>query len=122
MEPARTIARLGFRRWYERRLVEAYSWLVTALLCALVAALCLELIDFGSRTLAWTGTAVTVYFAGLIAVHATRRFLALLTEAERYGAQSTCEGCHRKAAFDVIGESPRMRVRCRHCAHEWTFR
>jgi hypothetical protein len=122
MEPARSIARLGFRKWYERRLMEAYSWLVTAILCAVIVALCLELIDFGSRTLNWTGTAVAVYFAGLIVVHAVRRFFALLTEAQRYGSQSSCPGCQRQAAFDVISEAPQMRVRCRKCAHEWTFR
>ena len=32
MEPARSIGRLGFRKWYERRLIESHAWLVTALL------------------------------------------------------------------------------------------
>lgn len=122
MEPARSISRMGFRKWYERRLLEAYSWLVTSLLCALVAILCLELIDFDSRLATWTGTAVAVYFAGLIVLHGVRRFAALLSEAERYGSQSTCAACRCQAGFEVIGEAPRMRVRCRGCAHEWTFR
>ena len=120
MEPARSIARLGFRKWYERQLMEAYAWLLTALLCALVVALCLELIDFGGQALVWAGTAGAAYFAGLIVVHGMQRFLQLMRLAHHIGEQSTCTAC-RNQAFDVVSEAPRMSVRCRNCAHQWTF-
>ena len=51
MEPARTIARLGFRKWYERRLIEAHAWLVTALLCAIYVEAALEGLNLGQDTL-----------------------------------------------------------------------
>ena len=121
MEPARSIARLGFRRWYERRLIESHAWLVTALLCAIVIALSLELLSFERHFLAWAGTAGVVFVAALIVWHGVRRFLHILSEAERLAGQSTCGACKRYGLFSVIAESPRMTVRCRKCAHEWTF-
>jgi len=35
VEPADTIARIGFRRWHERQLLECHAWLVTGILCVL---------------------------------------------------------------------------------------
>ena len=114
------IARLGFRKWYERRLIEAHAWLVTALLCGIVIALAVELLAERSG-LPWLGTAGLVFVAGLIVWHGLRRFLQLLNEAERYAAQSTCDACSRYGIFTVIERWPRMSVRCRKCGHEWTF-
>ena len=121
MEPARSIGRLGFRKWYERRLIEGHAWLVTALLCAIVISVSLELLSFSQPLLSWLGNAGVVFVAGLIVWHGVRRFLFILREAEHLGSQSTCKSCRKYAAFTVIGESPRMSVRCRKCGHEWTF-
>lgn len=121
MEPARSIGRLGFRKWYERRLIESHAWLVTALLCVIVIAASLELLTFKHTLLAWLGNAGLMFFAGLIVWHGMRRFLAILTEAEHFGSQSTCTSCRRYGSFSVIAESPQMTVRCRKCGHEWTF-
>jgi hypothetical protein len=115
------IARLGFRKWYERRLIEAHAWLVTAFLCVIVIAAGLEGLTFKGSLLAALGSAGLVFFAGLIAWHGVRRFIAILAEAEHLGSQSTCQSCNRYAAFSVIAQSPRMSVRCRKCGHEWTF-
>lgn len=121
MEPARSIARLGFRKWYERRLIESHAWLVTAFLCAIVIAATLEGMSFKGNPLVVLGPVGVAFVAGLIAWHGVRRFLQLLTEAEHFGSQSTCQSCRKYAAFDVLSESPRMSVRCRKCAHQWTF-
>jgi hypothetical protein len=115
------IARLGFRKWYERRLIEAHAWLVTAFLCVIVIAAGLEVLTFKGSLLAALGSAGVVFFAGLIAWHGVRRFIAILAQAEHLGSQSTCVSCKRYAAFNVIAQAPRMCVRCRKCGHEWTF-
>ena len=115
------IARLGFRKWYERRLLEAHAWLVTALLCAIVLALSVELLASEKSAVGWLGTAGLIFVAGLIVWHGVRRFLQLLAEAEHFASQSTCASCRRYAAFKVISELPRVSVRCRKCGHEWTF-
>jgi hypothetical protein len=115
------IARLGFRKWYERRLLEAHAWLVTAILCAIVIALSVEVLVSEKAFLAWVGTAGVIFFAGLITWLAVQRFLTLLGEAEHFASQSTCDACRRYGSFTVIAQSPRMSVRCRKCGHEWTF-
>ena len=38
-EPARSIGKLGFRKWYERRLIEGHAWLISCFLCALGIAI-----------------------------------------------------------------------------------
>jgi hypothetical protein len=121
MEPAHSIARLGFRKWYERRLIEGYAWLVTALLCGIVVALSLEASTFKKSPLEWLGTLGVVYVAGLIAWQALRRFLQILSEAGHLAGQSTCQRCASYGTFNVTAESPRMTVRCHKCGHEWTF-
>jgi hypothetical protein len=54
MEPADSIGRLGFSRWYERRLIEAHAWFVSAFVCVILVAACMEDLSLrGSPTWAW---------------------------------------------------------------------
>ena len=39
MEPADSISRLGFSRWYERRLIEAHAWFISAFICVVAIVL-----------------------------------------------------------------------------------
>jgi hypothetical protein len=121
MEPARSIAKLGFPKWYERRLIEAHAWLVTALLCAIYVEVSLEEFSFKLPGPVWIGAAGGMFVGGLIVWHALRRYFALLVEAERFVSQSTCGGCRAYARFDVVSERPPMTVRCRACRREWTM-
>ena len=121
MEPARSIARLGFRKWYERRLIEAHAWLVTALLCAVYVEVSLEGIRFAGHGLAWLGSAGGMFVGGLIVWHGLRRYFAILAEAERFSGQSTCTRCKAYAAFEVVNERAEFTVRCRKCQSEWSM-
>jgi len=121
MGPARAIARLGFKKWYERRLMEAHAWLLTALLCAIYVEASLEGISARAPGLVWLGTAGGIFFGGLIVWHGLRRFITLLVEAERFASQSTCAVCKTYARFKVVSEQPTLTVRCGKCSHEWTI-
>ena len=121
MEPARSIGRLGFKRWYERRLIEAHAWLLTALLCAIYVEASLDGIGVKGHALVWLGTAAGMFVGGLIVWHSLRRYFAILTEAERFAGQSTCTACKTYARFEVLHERPKMTVRCRKCGHEWSI-
>ena len=46
MEPADSIRRLGFARWYERRLIEAHAWFISGFLCMIAIAACFEELSF----------------------------------------------------------------------------
>lgn len=121
MEPARSISRLGFTTWYERRLLEAHAWLVTALLCAIFAEASLEGMDFHGNFVAWLGAAGGIFIGVLIVWHGLRRYSTILKEAERLVSRATCTACKSYARFEVLSELPKIPVRCRKCRHEWTL-
>ena len=121
LEPARSIDKLGFKRWYERQLIESHAWLVSCILCALAVAATLELTGFHLTSFAGFVAFGFAYVAGLVAWHSLQRYRATMAQAERLSEQSTCKACRTYAAFSIIAERPRISVRCRKCSHEWTL-
>jgi hypothetical protein len=120
-EPARSIEKLGFKRWYERQLMESHAWLVTCILCALAVAATLEVTGFRLTSFGGLVGLGFVYLAGLVCWHSLKRYRAIMAQAERLSEQSTCKACRAYAAFSIIAQQPRMSVRCLKCANEWTF-
>ncbi len=121
MEPARSIGKLGFRRWYERQLVESHAWLVTCFLCMLGVAASLEGFSFRAPGLGPIVTLVFVFAAGCVGWYGWRRYRALMEQAERIGDQSTCGACGLYGRFKVESEAPLLRVCCRKCGNSWTI-
>ena len=119
-EPARSIEKLGFKRWYERQLIESHAWLTSCILCSLAICAVLELVGLRVRSLTSLVTLALVYLAGVLAWHSLKRYRKIMGEAERLSEQSTCKSCRTYAAFDLTGEEP-LRARCRQCGHEWRF-
>jgi len=116
MEPADSIRRLGFARWYERRLIEGHAWFVSGFFCMIAIAACMEELSFrGSlgRFLAYAGL---VAAAVAIGIYGLKRYQEILSEAETLGEQATCRACGAYARFQLISAS---QVRCRKCANEW---
>jgi hypothetical protein len=116
MEPADSIGRVGFRAWYERRLIEAHAWLITCLLCMIAIAAVLEAFPFRGPPVRALAIGAVVFVAGLAGVQALRRYLGMLTEAMRLGSRATCPSCGSYARFAMISAHA---ARCRKCAHEW---
>jgi hypothetical protein len=116
MEPADSIGRLGFARWYERRLIEGHAWFISAFICIVAIAACAEELTFrGSfeRLLLY----VTVIAAAVaIGIYGLVRYQKILAEAEQLGEHATCGACGAYARFRLISPS---QVRCRKCNHEW---
>ena len=116
MEPADSIRRLGFARWYERRLIEGHAWFISCFFCLIAIAACFEELNFRSsfpRLLFYT---VIVASATAIGIYALVRYQKILVQAERLGEQATCGGCGAYARFTLISASE---VRCRKCNSEW---
>ena len=116
MEPADSIARLGFARWYERRLIEAHAWFISAFVCVVAIAACAE-------ELAFRGTVARLFFyvmvilgAAATGIYGMMRYHKILVEAERIGEQPTCAACGAYARFKLISASE---ARCRKCSHQW---
>ena len=116
MEPTDSIRRLGFSRWYERRLIEGHAWFVSGFVCLVAVAAVAE-------TLSTLGSAPRVLFYALVACAAAAigiygfvRYQKILGEAERLGEHATCNACGAYARFQLISSSD---VRCRRCSNEW---
>lgn len=120
IETARSIRKLGFKRWYERQLIESHVWLVTCLLCGIAIAASLEMVNLKNLG-ATLVTLAFVFTAGLIVMHGFRRYQVLMALAEDIASHSTCTACNAYAKFRPMDENPRMKVQCRKCGHEWVI-
>jgi len=135
MDLAEGIRRIGFERWYERQLMEAHVYLVTAFLCLILLTACLE--GFNVRA---PGVEPFLRLIGMLAgiyggVWAVRRYGAILGVAESAAGQSVCKKCAAYARLEVLSAGllappaksrsstgaplPHLAVRCRKCGHEW---
>ena len=136
MDPTASIRRLGFRKWYERQLIDCHLSLVTCFLSGLVAAALLESIqvrDLSYRDAMMIGI---IFVAAAVGWYSWRRYITVLERAERYGQRSTCPTCNTYGRFEVIStgldqtpgevamavaplEAAWLRVKCRKCGTGW---
>ena len=116
MEPADSIRRLGFARWYERRLIEGHAGFVSVFFCMIAIAACFEELSFRGSSLRLLFYTAIVAAAGAIGIYGLVRYQNILVEAEQLGEQATCRACGAYARFRLISPSE---VRCRKCANEW---
>jgi hypothetical protein len=116
MEPADSIRRLGFSRWYERRLIEGHAWFITVFFCMIAIAACMEELSFHGSIARLLAYVTVVLAAAAIGVYGMVRYQRILSEAERLGEHATCGACGAYARFRLISPS---RVRCRKCDNEW---
>ncbi|HWM41635.1 MAG TPA: hypothetical protein VNP36_04270 [Burkholderiales bacterium] len=116
MEPADSIARLGFARWYERRLIEGHAWFVSTFVCTILIAAVMEELTFRGSAARLLAYVALVLAALVIGVYGMFRYQRILTEAERIGERASCPGCGVYARFKMISASS---AQCRKCSHEW---
>ena len=116
MEPADSINRLGFARWYERRLIEGHAWFISAFVCLVAIAACMEELSFRGSFARLLVYVTVVLAAGAIGIYGFLRYQKILVEAESIGEHATCGACGAYARFRLITAS---QVRCRKCDHEW---
>jgi hypothetical protein len=119
-EPARSIEKLGFRRWYERQLIECHLWLVTCLLCALAALALIDGLDFRAEFFTSLLRGSMAFAAGLVSWITLMRYVSMLVRANRLAEHATCSNCGEYGRFALL--DGQARVRCRGCGHEWLLR
>jgi hypothetical protein len=128
MPVADRIRKLGFRRWHERQLIEAHASLVTAFLCVIVVAACLDQLHWreaGVKPLAL----LALVAAGIALCYKTVTFyFKVLFRAEHFAQQSVCGACKTWGAIEVLSASAHgapggewLNVRCKKCGHGWTM-
>jgi hypothetical protein len=133
MTPAERIAKLGFRRWYERELIEGHLYLITCILSLMLIAACLEQLDWRAPPAEFIFTLTALILGGALCIGALRRYNFLLARAEHFGEQSSCAKCKTYGVLKVMGagvtqaeeslvgapDNTWVRVQCKRCGHEW---
>lgn len=130
--PARlgaVIGARGFRRWYERQLVDGFACLVTGVLSLIMMAIAIEMLEFRATAGGLLALVAIAVGGGGLCVGSWLQFHRLLSRAEYLAEQATCGGCRTYGKFAVISsrefaDAPvgcTIDVRCRTCGKEWTM-
>lgn len=134
MDTLGRLRQLGFRKWYERQLIESHLYLTTCFLGIIAVATSLEL--FGGRNgPAGTLLALSIGLGGVwVCLFCWQRYKRIMLVAEHIGDHAHCPRCHAYARFDVVDagralheepasiEDPQevwLRVHCRKCGNDW---
>ncbi|GAA4412327.1 hypothetical protein [Quisquiliibacterium transsilvanicum] len=118
----RAIARLGFRRWYERRLIEAHAWLAACFLSMVIVAAGVELLRLRGSAAELILDASLVAAGALLAWFAWRRYATGMYLAAMLGEQAVCPGCERFGFRCDPLQPPDGRalaVHCARCGRHW---
>ena len=134
MDPTASIRKLGFRRWYERQLIDCHLALVTCFLCGILIAALFEGFNLSDASVAVPRIAI-MFGAGALGIYSWQRYMKVLERAERYGERSSCPNCLVYARFDIMStgldesgkaaqsvaplEAAWLRVQCRKCGTAW---
>jgi hypothetical protein len=132
MTVADYIHRHGFRRWYERQLVESHAYLALAFVALILLLSGVEVLGDAKGGLYYLGVLSAAALGGILMIVAWRRFIVLLMRAEQFAEGATCRNCAAWGRFKVLGQEsvadddppeagrPHwLRVRCTQCGHEW---
>lgn len=138
MESVDSIKRVGFRRWYERQLIESHAYFVTCFCCMILVAALLETIDLREPGIRNFFMILAAGGGGALGLFAWGRYKRGLGIAEHVAGGATCPVCATYASWRVLDAGPHsvplaasaqawvpaggelwLKVRCKHCQHEW---
>ena len=131
------LRKIGFRRWYERQLIECHLWLVSCFVGIIMLASGFEV--FGMAQTAARLTGLLLALGGLVlAVFSWRRYRDILGLTERFGEHANCPQCGAYARFLMLDYGPAavppdadvpadpqvaqelwLSVCCKACGHTW---
>jgi hypothetical protein len=124
MRLADGIKKHGFRKWYERELLQSHGHLVLTFLSMIGIFAAIE--AFGTSR-SWVDQAidvVAILVCTAIGIWAVRRYLYFLNHAEAAAHQADCPQCKAYGSFSLEGEDAQqgtVMVCCRKCRHRWTI-
>ena len=119
----------GFRRWYERQLLESFAYMTTGVLSLVMMTVALEMLEFRSTAAGFLALVSIGMAGGALCLFAWRRFHGLLFRAEYLAERAVCRNCGTYGRITALSvreaqESPlgcSLDVRCRNCGSEWTI-
>jgi predicted Zn finger-like uncharacterized protein len=122
MKLADGIRKHGFRKWYERELLQCHAHLLLTFLCAIGLFAAFEGLSRFPRVSDQLLNLVAVACTTVIGIWALRRYLFLLLHAETMAHQAECPRCQTYARFTLVhedGSHEEVDVQCKKCEHRW---
>lgn len=127
------IRRRGFRRWYERQLIESFGYLLTAFLALILLLAGFEAMGvMRGSPMYYFAIVACAAAAGTLMWVTWQRFIVLLARAELFANAAACPRCEAWGRFEVLaseaataedppeaGRPHWLRVRCRKCGEQW---
>lgn len=130
--PAQGIARLGFRTWYERQLIESHVYFITGFMCGVVVMAMIEDLNLRRPEPMSLASLAVIIVAALIGAVTIWRYMRMLNRAEMLAEQCVCPGCAVYGLIRVLdagviesegvqddGQPQWIRVSCKKCEHQW---
>jgi hypothetical protein len=141
MDLSKEVEKRGFRRWYERQLLESHLYLSTCILCAFGVAAFIEAYRSAGGAARGLIMLLAAFVSGIIAIHAWQRYRGTMVRAQQLADKATCAQCGvygilsvtdasriAHPVYDERGVSKAddrsaawLRVRCKKCGHEWAI-
>ncbi len=131
MQVTRYIERYGFRRWYERQLIESHAYLALGFVALILLLSGVELLSDAEAGIRYLIVLVAAA-GGMLVVVSWRRFTTLLARAEHFGEAATCPKCKAWGKFNVLAQEASsfddppeagrphwLSVRCKQCGAVW---
>ena len=122
MSLADGIRKHGFKKWYERELLQSHAHMVLTFLSVIGLFAAFEA---ASQFKSFDDKAFNLG-AGLlcaaIGLWGLRRYLRLLTNAEAVAHQADCPQCGTYGRLDLVAADAtgnEVEVKCRKCEHHW---
>lgn len=132
MQPSDYIQRFGFRRWYERQLIESHAYLALGFVALILMLAGAEVLGDMRSGAGYFTTLLVAATGGVLVLISWKRFNVLLARAERFAEAAECPSCKAWGKFRVLGQEaapdddppeagrPRwLRVCCAKCGGEW---
>jgi hypothetical protein len=124
MKLAQGIRRHGFRKWYERELLQSHAHLVLTFLCMIGIFAAMESLGGGSGWFEQAADLATIGLCTAIGIWAVRRYLYFLNHAEACANQADCPQCKaygRMAVDATDGAESQLDVHCKKCNCRWVM-
>lgn len=126
------IHKYGFKRWYERQLIESHAYLALGFVALILLLAGAESLGEQKGGLGYLSTLAVAALGGVLVLVAWQRFRVLLGRAEHFAEAATCPGCGVWGKFRVLrqeaesdddppesGRPHWLRVQCSKCSFEW---
>ncbi len=118
----------GYRRWYERQLLQGHGWLILLILAMVAATIGGEVARLGRDWLASIVDLALIFGCLCVVWIAWRRYVHAMVLAESIARQARCPRCEgygfRTASARIAGEDPDgqggIEVHCIRCPARWT--